>query len=95
MHDLVYQLNALEVLNKHRTSINNVELKKIDFKLSVLIFDDASQQINRRQLSYLGGLFFGNLESGSVFHTLSCSPKKFWRPVKSPTSCELLAAGRL
>lgn len=35
----------------------------------------------------------GNLESSSIFHTLSCNSHKSPRPVKSLTSAETLASG--
>ena len=92
MFDLIYQINALKFQKKHGTSIICVRPKNGDFKLYFLIFADAIQRSDHGQLSYLAGLHFGNLESGSVFHTLSWSSHKSQRPVKYVTSAETLAA---
>ena len=81
MHDLIYQINALKVLKKYGTLISYIRTEKGDFKLSVLVFADASQKSDYGQLSYLAGLLFGNLESGSVLHTLSWSSHKSQCPV--------------
>ena len=83
----------MKVLKKHGTSICYVKPKKGDFKLFALINADANQQSDRKQLSYLAGLLFGNLESGSVFRVLSWSSHKSQSPIKSVTSAETLAAG--
>ena len=55
------------------------------------MFADASQQNRHSQLCYLAGLLFGDLISGSTFHTLSWIFKKSKRPVKFETSA---AAGK-
>ena len=93
VHDLIYQMNVMKILKKHWTSISYNMPKKCSCKLSILIFADASQQNDHGKLSYLGWLLFGNLESGSVFRTLSWSSHKSQRPMKSVSPAENLAAG--
>ena len=86
-------MNVLKALKKHGTSISYYRPNKGDYKLSILIFADASKQDDHGQLLYLAGLLFGIFESDSVFHTLSWSSHKSQRPVQSVTSAETLAAG--
>ena len=57
-----------------------------------MVFADASKQNDHGQVSYLSGLLFGNLESGSVFHVLSWSSHNSQRPVKFVTLAVTFAA---
>ena len=90
--DLTYQISIVKALKKYGTSISYTRPKKGEYTLSILVFADASKQNDHGQISYLSGLLFGNLESGSVFHVLSWSSHKSQRPVKSVTSAETFAA---
>ena len=67
MQDLIYQINFLKVLKKYGTSISYFWPEKGYYRLSIIIFADASKQDDHGQLSYLAGHLFGNLESGSIF----------------------------
>ena len=93
MHDLVYQINVLKVLEKHGTSITFGRPKNGQHDLSELVFVDASQQSNHGQLCYLAGLLFGDLCSRSTFPALFWTSQKSQRPAKSVASAETLAAG--
>ena len=57
------------------------------------VFADDSLQNGHVQLCHLAGLLFGDLSSGSAFHTLSWTSHKSQRTFKPVTSEETLAAG--
>lgn len=52
------------------------------YKLSVLVFADASRKNDRGQLGYICGLVIGDIAQGSIYHTFSWSSTKGKRPVK-------------
>ena len=83
----------MKALKKHRTSVNYGRLEDGQYDLFVTVLADASRQNGRSQLCYLAGLIFGDLSSGSTFHTLSWTSYKSKRPVKSVTYAETLAPG--
>ena len=90
VQDLIDQINILKVIKRHGTSISYGRPENGQYNLSVLAFADASQQNGHGQLCYIAGLLFGDLTSGSTFHTLSCISHMSQRPVKSATSAETL-----
>ena len=93
VQDLIFQINSLKHLKKLGTGCHYKRPVPGKYDLSVLVFADASRKEDHGQLSFLSGILFGNLASGSVFHVISCSSRKSRRPVKSVASAETLAAG--
>lgn len=63
------------------------------FLLIILIFSDASRTIDHGQISYIAGLLFDPLESGSVYHTFYWTCNKSKCPVMSIGSAEILSTG--
>ena len=94
IHDLITQINAVRHLKKLGTitTYKRPQLKK-DYKLSVVMFSDASKTADKSQLGYIGGLLIGELHDSSLFHTLTWSSHRSSRPVKSVGAAEILAAG--
>jgi len=94
VRDLVCQINSIWTLKKLGTTIRFKRPPGQDeYKISVLIFSDASRPCDYGQLGYVAGLLIGEFGSGSVFHTLSWTSHKSKRPVKSIGADEILAAG--
>ena len=92
--DLVEQLNIVRKLKRLGTAISYPRpTDKRDYELSILVFADASKPREHGQIGVLAGLLVGELESGSIFHSLSWISHKSKRPVKSVPAAEILAAG--
>ena len=83
---------CFESTKENGTSISYYRPNKGGYKLSILLFADASKQDDHGQLPNLAGILFRNFESDSVNHTHSRSSRKSQCPVKSITSAENLAA---
>ena len=92
VEDLISQINSLKLLRKLGTKTHYKKPGKGCYKISVLVFADASKKDDHVQLCYLSGLLFDDLQTGSVFHALSWCSRKSRRPVKSIASAETLAA---
>lgn len=55
------------------------------------MFCDAARLGEKGALGFIGGLMFGDLKQGSVFHTLTWVPHLAARPTISTGSAEILA----
>lgn len=94
VHDLIAQINVLRLLKKLGTSTSYKRPENgIDYSPTIVMFADASRKNDVGQLCYIGGILFGELATGSVYHTLSWTSHKPKRPVKSIGSAEIYAAG--
>ena len=80
-----------EASEKLGSSTHYKRLGKDNHSLYFLSFADTSRKDDHGQLCFLLGLVFGDLNSGSVFHTISWSSRKSGRHVKSVASAERLA----
>ena len=63
------------------------------FDLTVVMFSEASRPSDYGQLGYIGGILFGPLKQGSIFHIVTWRSILSSRPTKSSGSAETLAAG--
>jgi len=91
---IVDQINYVRFLKKLGTVIRFRRPKeKGTYKLTIVVFSDASRNNANGQIGYVSGLLFGEFEKGSTFHTLSWMSKKSPRPVRSIGSAETIAAG--
>ena len=93
LENLVAQINSLRLLKKLGTSISYKRPPSSDYKLTVIVFADASRKNDHGQLCFISGLLFGKLASGSVIHVISWSSEKSRRPVKSIPSAKIFATG--
>ncbi len=93
VQDLITQINALRLLKKLGTTVYYKRPPSGNYKISLVVFADASRKTNHGQLYFISGLLFGDLASGSTIHVLSWSSRKSRQPVKSIGSAEALATG--
>lgn len=61
--------------------------------VSLLVFSDAAKFQSHGLLSFIAGILFGDLKSGSIFHVLSWTSHKSKRPAKSVGAAQTFAAG--
>ena len=94
VHDLITQINTVKLLKKLGSTIAFKRPEdKNDYRLSIVSFADASRPSDHGQLGLVTGLLIGELEQGSIFHTIQWHSHKSKRPVKSIGAAEILAAG--
>lgn len=94
VHDLICQINATRLLQKLGSTIKyDRPADDKEYNLSMLVFADASRNVDYGQLGTVAGLLNGPFAVESIFHTLSWSSHKSRRPVKSIGAAEILAAG--
>eukprot|EP00171_Calliarthron_tuberculosum_P022021 IDg22021t1 len=94
VRDLITQINMTRKLKSLGTAIKfkrPMDSKKYD--VSIVTFSDASRSNESGQIAYISGLLIGDLQMGSIFHTLSWTSHKSKRPVRSIGSAEIIAAG--
>ena len=94
VRDLMTQISMLHGLKKLGSS-NRFKrpTDKLTYKLTVVVFTDASRSVDHGQQGYIARLLMANLEQHAVFHLPSWNSRKSKRPVKRIGSAEILAAG--
>lgn len=103
---LQQRLPAVKVSDLTKQTAERRELKKLgtvvhysrpmdqrQYSLTVVVFSDAERPTENAQLSHVAGLLIGQLEEGSVYHTISWQSQKSRHPVRSIAAGEILAAG--
>ncbi len=91
--NLTEQISIVRKLKKYGTSISYPRpTDKTKYKLSILVFSDASRVDENGQIGLLAGLLVGEMEKQSICHALSWISHKSKRPVKSVPAAEILAA---
>ena len=90
---IIEQQNAVRKLKKLGKTISFPRPSdKAEYKLSVLVFADASKGDTYGQLGILAGRLVGNFKNSAIYHAVSWISHKSKRPVKSVPAAEILAS---
>lgn len=93
VHDRVTQINMTKHLKRLGTLVRYKRPNdKRQYRLSVVVFSDASKVNENGQLGYIMGTVIGDIQKESIIHVIDWSSSKSKRPAKSIGSAETIAA---